>query len=344
MKVRRRLSYLLNPPDRPSSVPYPMTPSERWPAILLQLDADTWKRAADLARALGVSERTVYRDVQAMVEAGVPLQGVPGKGYRVPEDYLLEPITLTRDEAIMLVLGSAYAARNFRDRYRAAARSAQRKLDAVLPDEARERAFSLQGSVHLVPPSAFGTVAEEGKLERIRQALVEERAIQVTVADAVDEGLERLDPYGLVRTGAAWYIVGYKPQLERVTHVRLQDIEELELTDQTFHRPDSYNAPPEGPERTPVRRVRVLFSAQVTPSVQVAPSLHVADRAYLSDGRLLLTLKVDHELEVLPWLLSWGRHVQVLEPRVLRKRLANEARTIVDHYSEPPTLLDDSTH
>lgn len=340
MKVRRRLHYLLSPPDRQSSVPCPMTPSERWPAILLQLDADTWKRAADLARALGVSERTVYRDVQAMVEAGVPLQGVPGKGYRVPEDYLLEPITLTRDEAIMLVLGSAYAAQNFRDRYRAAARSAQWKLDAVLPDEARERAFSLQGSVHLVPPSAFGTVTEDGNLERVRQALVEERTMQVTLGNGADKDPQRLDPYGLVRTGAAWYIVGYNPDLNRVTHLRLQDIEELELTTQTFHRPDSYRAPSKGPERTPVRRVRVLFSAEVTPSVQVAPSVHVAERAYLNDGRMLMTMNVDHELEVLPWLLSWGRHVQVLEPQALRKRIANEARTIAEQYRDVPTLLD----
>ena len=94
-----------------------MTPSKRWPAILLQLAPDAWTRAVDLARALGVSERTVYRDVQAMVEAGIPLQGVPGKGYRLPEDYLLAPVQLTTDEAIMLVLGGAYAARNVGGRY-----------------------------------------------------------------------------------------------------------------------------------------------------------------------------------------------------------------------------------
>ncbi len=318
-----------------------MTPAERWPAILLQLEPDTWKRAEDLAQALGVSERTVYRDVQAMVEAGVPLQGVPGKGYRVPEDYLLAPVTLTTDEAVMLILGSAYAAQNFDGRYRAAARSGQRKLDAVLPSEARERAFALQGSVHLVPPSAFGTPTEDGHLQRVRQALVEERSITAVVSPpGAPETQRTMNPYGLLQKGATWYVVGYDHERSRVAHLRLGDVDDITLTDQTFDRPDSYRTPPDGPDTNPTTKVRIIFASEVTPSVQVAPSLHVADREYTSDGRLLLTLEVDHELEVLPWLLSWGRHVRVLEPRALRKRLATEARRVADQYRDMPTLLD----
>lgn len=341
MKLRLPSSYL-----EAFDTPLPselstMTPSERWPAILLQLDPDTWKRAEDLARALGVSERTVYRDVQAMVEAGVPLQGVPGKGYRVPEDYMLAPVTLTTDEAIMLILGSAYAAQNFDSRYRAAARSAQRKLDAVLPSESRERAFALQGSVHLVPPSAFGTPTEDGLLQRVRQALVEERTIEATIrGPGADPDSRTLNPYGLVRRGATWHIVGYDHDRTRVAHLQLDEVEELDLTNHTFERPESYRTPPGGPEPTQTQTVRILFEAEVTPSVRVAPSLHVADRQYTSDDRLLLTLKVDHELEVLPWLLSWGRYVRVLEPRSLRQRLAAEARAVAKQYQDVPTLLN----
>jgi predicted DNA-binding transcriptional regulator YafY len=318
-----------------------MSPSERWPAILLQLEPDAWKRAEDLAQALGVSERTVYRDVQAMVEAGVPLQGVPGKGYRVPEDYLLAPVTLTTDEAVMLILGSAYAAQNFDGRYRAAARSAQRKLEDVLPAEARERAFSLQGSVHLVPPSAFGTPTEDGHLQRVRQALVEERTLDATVQQPDGQSMERLiNPYGLLEKGSTWFVVGYDLDRSRVAHLRLEQVETLALMDQTFERPDSYRTPPDGPDRQPTQKVRLLFDADVAPAVQVAPSLEVVDREHTNDGRLFLTLRVDHALEVLPWVLSWGRHVRVVKPRRLRRRLATEARAVASQYRDAPTLLD----
>lgn len=316
---------------------FAMTPSERWPAILLHLAPHDWKRAEDLAQALGVSERTVYRDVQAMVEAGVPLQGVPGKGYRVPEDYLLEPVTLTTDEAVMLVLGSEYAAQNVEGRYQAAAQSAQQKLTGVLSREDRERAYALQGSVSLVPPSAFGPPTDDVLLQRVRQALVEERALEVTLSN---DGARTFLPYGLVQQAGTWHVVGQAPDRDRVVHLRLPDIRTVELTETHFDRPASYSTPPNGSSAAPDQTVRVLFDAEVASLVQVSPSIDVAEREQQPDGRLLLTLNVRHEREVLPWLLGWGRHAYVLEPRALRERIAAEARAAADQYQTAPTLLD----
>jgi len=317
-----------------------MTPSERWPAILLQLDPDTWTRATDLARALGVSERTVYRDVQAMVEAGVPLQGVPGKGYRLPEDYLLAPVQLTRDEAVMLVLGSAYAAQNFSGRYQAAARAAQHKIEEVLSPDDRERALSLRGSVSLVPPSVFGDSTEDGLLRQARHALVEERTLVATLTSSPSPTTRRIDPYGLVRKGPGWHLVGYGHDRDRVVHVRLEHIRGLDMTDATFDRPSGYGTRVQEPASKPRRRVRVVFAAEVAADVQVPPSVTVDAREHLSDDRLLLTLNVDHALEVMPWLLSWGAHVRVLEPRALRERMAEEAYAVAHQYESTPTLLD----
>lgn len=385
-----------------------MTPSERWPALLLQLDDSSWQRAVDLAHALGVSERTVYRDVQDLIEAGVPLQGVPGKGYRLPSTYLLDPVTLTTDEAVMLVLGSAYAAQNFDRRYRAAARSAQRKLRMQMPPDAQERAFSLQGSIQLVPPSVFGNPAEETLLRRMRLALLEERAVKIRRRSAPeDEGAEWFRPYGLVRQNANWRVVGLslgpqppqsdpsadtasagqdalgpiwsgeisetkteattaeaanesaasldpnaeepdpstevpmvKSSTRRVASIRLMDIENMEVTGETFERPPGYRTPSGTDQMPRDRTVRVVFSVEATPMVQVGPSMHVETSEVTPSGRLHMTLRVFHELEVMPWLLSWGQHVEVLEPRALSQRIAAEARSTARLYQQLPALLD----
>lgn len=320
-----------------------MSHQQRWPALLLQLRTDAWTRALDLAAALGVSESTVYRDVQGLVDAGVPVDGVPGKGYRLPPDYFVAPITLTVDEAVMLVLGSAYAAQNFDGRYRAAARAAQRKLEDVLPREDREHAFALQGSVHLVPPSAFGNPTEDALLHRIRQALVEERTARLVVDTPAGPEQRQMDPYGLVRQGSTWHLVGYGHERGRVQCLRLDDVDRVALADATFERPDGYRTAPGGPNAAPDRTVRVVFASEVAPSVQVAPSIQVDASDRLPDGRLLLTLKVYHVLELLPWLLSWGAHVRILEPQALKHRIAAEARRVAAQYVDEPNLLDDDT-
>ena len=113
----------------------------------------------------------------------------------------------------------------------------------------------------------------------------------------------------------------------------------LELTDATFERPPSYGTPSDGPADEPRRRVRVVFAAEVAASVQVPPSFEATSREHLADGRLLLTVTVDHEFEVMPWLLSWGAHAHILEPRALRERVAAEARAVADQYESAPTLL-----
>jgi predicted DNA-binding transcriptional regulator YafY len=318
-----------------------MSPSERWPGILLQLAPDAWTRATDLAHALGVSERTVYRDVQAMVEAGIPLQGVPGKGYRLPEEYLLASVQLTTDEATMLVLGSTYAAQNFDGRYQAAARAAQHKIEDVLSPEDRDRALSLQGSVPLVSPSVFGDSADDRLLHRARHALVEERTLVATTDAPGDEpSRQAIDPYGLVQQGTTWHVVGYGHDRGRVVHLRLPNVETLDLTDETFERPPSYGTPSDGPAAPPQYQIRVVFSADVAASVQVPPTLEITRREVLSDGRLLLALNVDDECEAMPWLLSWGAYAQVLDPRALRERIAAEAQAVADQYESVPTLLD----
>jgi predicted DNA-binding transcriptional regulator YafY len=241
----------------------------------------------------------------------------------------------------MLVLGSAYAARNFGGRYQAAARAARHKIEDVLSPDDRERALSLQGTVPLVSPSVFGDSTEDGLLAQVRHALVEERTLVATLErDPDDPATRTIDPYGLVQQGTTWHIVGYGHDRGRVVHLRLPSIDGLKLTDETFERPPSYGAPTDGPANEPRRRVRVVFAAEVAASVQVPPSLEVTRREHLADDRLLLTLTLDHELEVMPWLLSWGAHAQVLEPRALRERIAAEAHSVADQYESAPTLLD----
>src|SRR6266542_5902237 len=115
-----------------------MNRTDRLLAIVLELQRKGQQRGEDLAMTFEVSTRTIYRDIQALCEAGVPIIAVQKKGYSLAEGYFLPPLHFTTEEALILALGSDFIGHSFDDQYRAAAFAASRKIDAVLPDPLRQ--------------------------------------------------------------------------------------------------------------------------------------------------------------------------------------------------------------
>lgn len=318
-----------------------MRHTDRRLAIVLELETKEWQRAADLAATFGVSTRTIYRDMDALAEAGLPIVAVPGKGYRLYEGYFLPPLTLTSDEAVLLLLGADSVAEQLGVNYQAAARALRARVEALLPDRLRGEVTTLQNSLRFVPVNAFDDPAEQQGLLVLREALVEQRTVRFRYPGPAGDGeaaAHTINPYGLMHVGGAWHLVGYHRERESVRHFRLRDVAALALLAETFERPPGYTRPPDAVAEQRDVIVRVRFDAEVARWVQEAPSAYVIDMEDQDDG-LYVTLKVQRETEVLPWLLSWGAHAHVLAPASLQRRLADEAEKMAARYRTEPTLL-----
>lgn len=315
-----------------------MKHTDRRLAIVLELETKGWQRAVDLGATFGVSTRTIYRDMDALEEAGLPIVAVPGKGYRLYEGYFLPPLTLTSDEAVLLLLGVDSVAEQLGVAYQAAARAVRARVEAILPDRLRGEVTTLQNSLRFVPVNAFDDPAEQQGLQVLRQALTEQHAVSFQYDTVGEVVVHTVNPYGLMHVGGAWHLVGYHRGRESVRHFSLRRMQALEVLAETFERPQGYTRPPDEAAEQRDVVVRVQFDAEVAHWVQEAPSAYITEMDE-QDGALLVTLKVQRETEVLPWLLSWGAHAYVLEPASLQRRLADEASTIAARYQAEPTLL-----
>src|SRR5690242_11660534 len=127
-----------------------MNKTDRLLAIVLELQRRGRRRAEDLAETFETSKRTIYRDILALCEAGVPIISVPGQGYSLMKGYFLPPLSFTTDEATMLLLGSEFMAKNFDAQYHAAAEAAARKIEGVLPETLRADVQYLRSNIHLI--------------------------------------------------------------------------------------------------------------------------------------------------------------------------------------------------
>ncbi len=327
-----------------------MNRTDRLLAIVLELQGRGWQRAEDLARTFETSKRTIYRDIQALGEAGVPLLSMPGRGYSLMEGYFLPPLSFTRDEATMLLLGSDFMAQNFDAQYRAAAQSASRKIEGVLPEKLREEVNYLQGSIRFIASQQKND--EPQMLQQLRRAIIERITVrfryharhiraengasgqhQIEEADQPDRvSLRDADPYGLVHFNSGWLLVAYCHLRQDMRNFRLDRMENLELLPRTFQRPRDFKMQrPANEQEARTLTVRALFDPSIARWVRETRSYYVTSEEETPDG-LLLTLQVRQESEILSWLLSWGRHVHILEPASLRQRIAREAEGMLKNH------------
>ena len=314
-----------------------MNKTDRLLAIVLELQRKGRQRAEDLADTFETSKRTIYRDILALCEAGVPIVSVPGQGYSLMKGYFLPPLSFTVEEATMLLLGGDFMARNFDAQYRSAAESASRKIEGVLPETVRNDAHYLQSNIRFVGTTIASDGGESEKLQLLRRALLDRNTVRFCYYARYSSDTQSVshtreaDPYGLVYFFNAWHLVAYCHMRRDMRNFRLERMEDLELLPRTFTRPANFQMNPMQGDRPRDITVRVLFDKKIARWVHEGRTYFVTGEEEIPEG-FLVTLKIRHESEVLQWLLSWGGHVKILEPDALRQRLAEEAQAMLSNY------------
>jgi predicted DNA-binding transcriptional regulator YafY len=331
-----------------------MNRTDRLLAIILELQGKGKQRAEDLAETFETSKRTIYRDIQALGEAGVPVVSIPGLGYSLMKGYFLPPLSFTTDEATMLMLGSDLMAQSFDAQYRSAALSARSKIENVLPEKLRDEVRYLQDSIRFVTTDATQRPAETEKLQQLRRAILQRNTIRFRYftrhpsssasAEVLPEAptenhtspaqsTREADPYGLVHFFNAWHVIAYCHMRKDIRNFRLDRIEDLVLLPKTFQRPANFKMGQSQSGQQSSMLVVVLFDKEVVRWVRESRSYFAVSEEETPDG-LLVALKPRQESEILQWLLSWGSRVRVLEPETLRKRIIEEAQAMLQNNQE----------
>ena len=314
-----------------------MNRTDRLLAIVLELQARGRRRAEDLAATFETSKRTIYRDMLALGEAGVPLISTPGQGYALMEGYFLPPLSFSSEEATMLLLGSGVMALSFDAQYREAARAAESKIVSVLPEKLRAEVQYLQNAIRFI--SSGSSEESQERLRQLRRAIIECMTVRFVYharyggsGERDEPQVREADPYGLIYVNQTWNLSAYCHLRQAMRNFRLDRMEQLELLPLTFNRPGDQCWSEPRPKSEPGSiTVRVLFDHAIARWVREKRSYYVISEEETAEG-LLVTLNVRQESEIQGWLLSWGRHVHVLEPATLRARLAEEAEAMLHNF------------
>lgn len=305
--------------------------------------------AGELAEALEISVRSVYRYIDALCASGVPViaDAGPGGGYSLPEHFAGAPLFFAADEQRALVQAAAFA-RGTGYPYADALNRAIAKLkrySSVAQLEAMER--HEQGIETLQVPAA----PLERWLELLELAAANGETLQMDYRKGHgDQSSTRsFDPYGLVLWKGQWYTVGYCHLRQEIRSFRVDRMAELLQTGASFERPEGFSA-------------RDFLLQSLLPATRSEEQLTLvtieAEEGILNDlcshwlfghtleqrnhGQARFLLDEASLLTYVPYfLLPYGRKLQIIEPPVLKQRLAEIAAELANHYNAPPHLSKD---
>jgi predicted DNA-binding transcriptional regulator YafY len=320
--------------------------------VLLLLQTRSRMTAGELAEELEVSVRTIYRDVEALAEAGVPIYAERGPhgGVRLVDGYRTRLTGLTADEAEAVFLSGlpGPAAELGLGTVVAAARL---KVMAALPPELRARASRVAERFHLDAPGWFQTSESLPFLETLAAAVWDNRTIVMRYRRGERGGVveRHVDPFGLVLKGGVWYLVGRTDGDFRT--YRVSRVEQVDLITDRFERPDDFNlaehweASTEAYERS-IERVPVtirLAPEKLDAFAGLAGSRIMAASTRLPDPERpdLVRLRVSFDWidEAVGAVLRLGADVEVVEPEWLRASILHAAQEIVARYSSDSVAL-----
>lgn len=304
-----------------------MNRTDRLLAIVLELQGRDRVTAADLAHTFEVTKRTIYRDIQALSASGVPVVSAAGQGYWLMEGYFLPPVSLSPDQAVMLILGSEVMTQSFDAQYQEAATSARRKIEAVLSQDVHKEVAYLKENIRFISPDSKVLTDVSGMLQPVRRAILERRSLHLhyfkRAGGYLGELTERtVDPHGLVHFNGAWMLSAYCHLRKALRIFKLERVQQITVLPETFTRQAGFSLH-EHHAPTPKATVDLLFDSEVAQWVRERPVFYGSVYEDTPEG-LRVTLSVRHPDETLFWILSWGAKVRVLSPESLRERLREE--------------------
>jgi predicted DNA-binding transcriptional regulator YafY len=319
--------------------------ASRLVSILLLLQVHGRLPASELAARLEVSVRTVYRDLAALGEAGVPVFALPGPGggCGLVEGYRTRLTGLTTDEAQALFLAGVPGPAGELGLGTSLA-AAQLKLLAALPEPLRARAERAGDRFHVDAPRWFDAAggADPAHLLTIAGAVWEDRRLRLGYQrQGRPPAVRVVEPLGLVLKAGVWYLVARVPD-GRDPHVyRLSRVVSADGLDESFDRPPGFDLAgfwsswvSDYAAGLPRIQVRVRLAPDALPAARWS-AIEVSAGPPDQDGWLPATLVYERLEHAVGGVLAMGGCAEALAPPELRERVAEAAHAMAGRYPRP---------
>lgn len=311
---------------------------DRLVAILIHLQTKRVVKAEEIATRFGMSLRTVYRDVKALMEAGVPVGSEAGKGYFIVDGFHLPPVMFTQDEANSMLLAGKLVDKMADKSVRAAFDSALHKIKAVLTDPEKDHLENLDSNIGVFLRSRYEHREHadfpDHFLSEIQKSIAQRNVLSLEYVN-IDEALTNrlIEPIGIFYYSMTWHLIAWCRLRDGYRNFRADRIKSLKNTGEQFEKRSAISLQEYFQSmyqsNQNLIRVVVTFEKSALKGRPLYGSLSQEDLG----TRIRSEFLVDTLDYMANWLLAFGANVEVEQPEELKMKLAEITETLYKHHS-----------
>lgn len=311
---------------------------DRLTAILIQLQTKKIVKAEEISDRFEISLRTVYRDVKALMEAGVPIGSEAGKGYFIVDGYHLPPVMFNQEEASAMLTAWKLVEKMTDDSIRKAYESALLKIKSVLNDSEKDHLENLQSSIQVLRSRDPQTEYPNEFMAAITKAVSHKNVLRMEYySNKTQEHTKReVEPIGIVHYSGRWHMIAWCRLRNGYRDFRVDMIKTLKDTGVTFDARNLFTLQEYFQSlmeaHQDMEKVTVLFNKSIASYLRNAKYYYGFVSEEVLEETVRMTFLVANFHYFCRWLLTYGTEVEIESPDKLKETMEELIEELTTHY------------
>lgn len=317
---------------------------DRLSAILIQLQSKKVVTAQHIADRFEISLRTVYRDIRALEEAGVPIGAEAGKGYFLLEGYSLPPVSFTKEEAGAILMASKLAEKHTDKSIQQHFEEAMYKIKAVLKMQEKDFLENLEQNIEVVHRPNISTEGfPDHFLADIQSSLAHKKVLSFEYYSNYNGKYttRQAEPLGLCYYGSHWHLIGFCRMRQDLRDFRTDRITKLRVLDEHYD-PNQHQSYQEYlktfMQGTDLKEAKILISSRIARYLGEQKYYYgLAEEKTVPEGVEMRFMSASFR-GLSRWLLMFGSEVTILSPEELKCDVQKLSREVFEHHNSCKTV------
>lgn len=308
--------------------------------VIITLQYKGLTTASELAESLDVDKKTIYRYINSLNEANIPVHTKKGRygGFYIDEEFYMKPAKLSCEELESLLMAAEILTKENGFVREKELKTAISKIKNLVVNKNEELKFMNMNSNFNIR-QAGNLESLDDKISKINCAINKGRSLSINYFSINKSNLtiKKIDPYDLIFRMGSWYLIGYCHMTDSVETLKVSRIQSLKTINEIYIKPHDFSLKDYLDNFWSVFngekiRISIKFCSQISDFIK-SGKWHINQKITdLEDGSVILEMYLNNIADIKPWVLSFGKYAEVIEPNELRKEIKKELKDVYIKY------------